>query len=263
MRIRKSAFFLLSVFLLFPLFPGCYSAPGPVPSSSVTGARLTAPSLPPLSAPAATLPPSSEAPGTVAPEPFVPRTENGVTTVDGQILVNKTYSLPRDYRPELTSRDLGEAFPVTPETRLAFLAMREAAQKEGLWLFSVSSWRSYELQEMLYAGYVARDGKEAADRYSARPGHSEHQTGLAIDCNSCEAGFENTPEGIWIGEHCVEFGFILRYPKGKEEVTGYLYEPWHIRYVGSVELARAITSAGTMEEYYGVTSSYDASLPGG
>ncbi len=181
---------------------------------------------------------------------------DGVAYVDGQVIANKTYSLPQSYVPALTSEDLGDAFPVTPETRVAFLALRAAAQTEGLWLFSVSSFRSYDLQNWLYWSYVNRDGQAAADRFSARPGHSEHQTGLAIDINSCEDSFEYTPEAAWLAAHCTEYGFILRYPKGKEEITGYMYEPWHIRYVGSRELAEAITAAGTMEEYYGLTSVY-------
>ena len=260
---RKRLLPVLIFPLLLALF-GCRASPGEAKASLSPKAETAFPGSVALSFPAETIPEETEAldgassgEGTGEnPGDRAVVTLDGITFAGGQIIVNKTYPLPKDYCPPLTSEDLGAAFPVTPETRLAFLAMREAAQKEGLWLFSVSSYRTYDLQEMLYNGYAARDGREAADRYSARPGHSEHQTGLAIDLNSCEAGFEDTPEGIWIAEHCVEFGFILRYPAGKEEVTGYMYEPWHIRYVGSRELAEAIASAGTMEEYYGLTSVY-------
>jgi D-alanyl-D-alanine carboxypeptidase len=120
----------------------------------------------------------------------------------------------------------------------------------NIWI--CSGFRSYAYQQNLYNRYVARDGKAEADRYSARPGHSEHQTGLAMDVNSVGQSFAYTSEGKWLAAHAHEYGFIIRYPKGKEDITGYMYEPWHIRYVG-VEIAKEITEAGiTFEEYMGV-----------
>lgn len=102
-------------------------------------------------------------------------------------------------------------------------------------------------------------GQAATDRFSARPGHSEHHTGLAIDLNSLKTAFGETPEGKWLAEHCAEYGFILRYPKDSEEITGYIYEPWHIRYVG-VEFAQELYLGDgdflTLEEYFGITSCY-------
>ena len=99
--------------------------------------------------------------------------------------------------------------------------------------------------------------------FSARPGFSEHQTGLAIDVNEISDAFIGTPEAIWLEEHCVEYGFIIRYPQGKQGVTGYKYEPWHIRYVGKDNAKRihdAAVAAGdpylTLEEYFGITSAY-------
>ena len=181
---------------------------------------------------------------------------NGVTYIDGQVIANKTYSLPADYYPALDYEYDGDPFPVTPETRAAFNRMCADAAKEGIHFYSVSSFRDYPTQEWLYNSYIQSHGKAQADRFSARPGHSEHETGLAIDVIDCHTVFETTKEGIWLAAHCCDYGFIIRYPKGKESVTGYMYEPWHVRYIGSPELCRAITEAGTMEEYYGFSSVY-------
>lgn len=182
--------------------------------------------------------------------------KNGVTYIDGLVIANKTYTLPADYYPPLDYEYNGDPFPVTPETRAAFNRMCADAAKEGIHFYSVSSFRDYPTQEWLYNSYVQSHGKASADRFSARPGHSEHETGLAIDVIDCHTVFESTKEGIWLASHCCDYGFIIRYPKGKESVTGFIYEPWHIRYIGSPELCRAITEAGTMEEYYGFSSVY-------
>ena len=99
-------------------------------------------------------------------------------------------------------------------------------------------------------------GRAAADTYSARPGHSEHQTGLAFDLNRAASSFEGTPAALWIEAHCAQYGFIVRFPKGKEAFTGFIYEPWHVRYVGQ-PLAQELTDSGLcLEEYYGLTSEY-------
>ena len=106
---------------------------------------------------------------------------------------------------------------------------------------------------------MARDGKQEADTYSARPGHSEHQTGLAFDLNTIDDSFANTAEGKWINDNCYRYGLILRYPKGKEEITGYQYESWHLRYVGK-ELAQKLYNNGnwmTLEEHFNITSKYE------
>ena len=134
--------------------------------------------------------------------------------------------------------------------------MCAAAYEDGVSLWPISTYRSYDYQEGLYNRYVERDGQEEADRYSARPGHSEHQTGLAIDLNSLDYSFADTAEGRWIAAHCHEYGFILRYPQNKEAETGYRYEPWHVRYLG-VGTATAVAQSGLcLEEYLGITSFY-------
>ena len=172
---------------------------------------------------------------------------DGVTYIDGILIANKTYSLPSDYGNGLTSI-----------TQSAFNKMNADAKSLGLNLWIASGYRSYWTQNTLYNNYVAVDGKEEADTYSARPGYSEHQTGLAFDLNSVESSFASTDEGKWVKDNCYRYGLIIRYPKGKENITGYMYEPWHLRYVG-VELATKLYNNGdwiTLEEYFGVDSKY-------
>lgn len=172
--------------------------------------------------------------------------KNGITYVDGVLVANKTYALPSSYNPGDLLGDCAKAFS----------EMKSAAAAEGHSLWNASGFRSYDLQASLYKRYSDRDGKDAADRYSARPGHSEHQSGLAIDLNEITSSFADTAAGKWVAENCWRYGFILRYPKGKEAQTGYMYEPWHIRYVG-VDVAEKIYNSGLcLEEYYGITSSY-------
>ena len=132
----------------------------------------------------------------------------------------------------------------------------ECAAEDGYTLKIVSGFRSFETQYVIYWRYVRNDGQKAADTYSARPGHSEHQTGLAMDLNSLKSAFGDTPEGKWLAAHCHEYGFILRYPQGKQNITGYKYESWHIRYVGT-DMSYAIHNSGlTLEEYFGIDSYY-------
>ena len=170
---------------------------------------------------------------------------NSITYVDGIMIANKTYTLPSSYDPG-----------TMPEAYDAFIQMRNAAEQDGISLFIVSGYRSYDDQDAIYARYAYNDGAEVADTYSSRPGHSDHQTGYTFDLNSLEQDFADTAEGIWLAEHCAEYGFIIRYPKGKDAYTGYMYEPWHVRYIG-VEKAKAITESGlSLEEYYGITSDY-------
>ena len=171
---------------------------------------------------------------------------DGLTYVNGILIVNKTYSLPRDYDPGSLSADVKNAFD----------EMQNVAKNDNIKLWIASGYRSYSLQTNLYNSYVLKDGKAKADTYSARPGHSEHQTGLAMDLNIIDSSFEGTPEAIWIEKNCYKYGFIIRYPKGKEEITGYKYEPWHVRYLGK-ELAEKVYNTGkTLEEYLNITSKY-------
>lgn len=170
---------------------------------------------------------------------------NGCTYVDGILIVNKSYSLPENYNPGLQ-----------PTAEAAFEQLCDAAAAEGLNIYDGSDFRDYAYQVKIYNNYCELYGWEKADTFSARPGHSEHQTGLTIDCNTIDDAFGETPEAAWLAEHCAEYGFIIRFPKGKEEITGYKYEPWHIRYVGA-DTAREIQKYDlTLEEYLGVDSIY-------
>ena len=173
---------------------------------------------------------------------------DGVTYINGILIANKSYSLPSTYNPG----DLLEVFKAN------YNRMNNDASNGGINLKIISGFRSYNTQQAIYNRYVARDGVAEADRYSARAGHSEHQTGLAADINSLDQSFENTPEGIWLNNNCYKYGFIIRYPKGKESITGYMFEPWHIRYVG-VDVATKLYNGGnwiTLEEYLGIDSKY-------
>lgn len=177
-------------------------------------------------------------------------------------LVNKQYALPEDYAPEdLVTVEVPTVLE-NPEIRQlrkvasdALTDMFAAAEEEGIILHARSGYRSYQTQVQLFNSYVENHGEEAANRYSARPGESEHQTGLAMDVTSESANYQlseafgSTPEGIWVEENAHEFGFIIRYPEGTEDITGYQYEPWHLRYFGE-ELAADIYESGlTYEEY--------------
>lgn len=170
---------------------------------------------------------------------------NGITYIDGILIANKSYDLPSYYDPGMDSTTLQQ-----------FDLLSNAAAKEGLNIYMSSGYRSYSYQNLIYNNYVSWYGQIMADTFSARPGHSEHQTGLAIDVNTIDDSFANTPEAIWLENHAHEYGFIVRYPKGKENITGYKYEPWHIRYLG-VETATAVYKSGlSLEEYLGIDSYY-------
>lgn len=168
------------------------------------------------------------------------------------VLVNKHHVLPAGYVPELEALGAGYGYgSLRPEAAQAFRAMADAARAEGVSLRSVSAYRSYAGQKVTYNNYLKKYKRSVVDSFSARPGHSEHQTGLALDINvaSSKAHFENTPAFAWLKAHCAEYGFILRYDQGKEAVTGYRFEPWHYRYVG-VDIAKAIMEQGLCYEEY-------------
>ena len=178
---------------------------------------------------------------------------NGITYVGGIMIANKSYPLPQDYNPG----------GLTPETYTAFQELVDGAAKDGITIYLSSAFRSYDLQSQIYNNYVNAYGQSTADTFSARPGYSEHQTGMAIDVNIIDDSFIGTPEAIWIEAHCNEYGFILRYPFGKQDITGYKYEPWHIRYIGK-ENAEAFRKEAdkcndvnlTLEEYLDIDSYY-------
>ncbi|MED0675714.1 M15 family metallopeptidase [Aneurinibacillus thermoaerophilus] len=179
------------------------------------------------------------------------------------VLVNKQWMLPDGYKPsDLVEPNVPFIFKEKLEKRLmrkeaaqALEKLFAGAKKDGIHLSGVSGYRSYKTQTALFNRYIKTHGEEAARKFSAAPGHSEHETGLAIDVSgstgkcAAEDCFANTPEAKWLAKHAPEYGFIIRYPKGKEAITGYKYEPWHIRYVG-INIAKEIASKNiTLEEY--------------
>ncbi|MCK8828491.1 M15 family metallopeptidase [Natroniella acetigena] len=179
------------------------------------------------------------------------------------VLVNKEHSLPADYTPQdLVIPNIPFSFTedlpkkkMRKEAAKALEQLFAQAKEDNITLIGVSAYRSYQRQEEIFSYNVRRRGKELANKYSAQAGHSEHQTGLAIDLSSpsidygLSQSFAQTKEGKWLARYAADYGFIIRYPQGKEDITGYQYEPWHIRYV-SVEHATTISNRNlTLEEY--------------
>lgn len=179
-------------------------------------------------------------------------------------IVNKGRALPADYVPAgLMAPDVPLRLPasnpemtVRSDTAQALKTMFSAAAAAGLDLQLASGYRSYNEQVTVYGGYVKTSGQAAADTYSARPGHSEHQTGLAADVEPtsrhCELDqcFGDTPEGKWLAGNCYKYGFVIRYPKDAQNLTGYEYEPWHVRYVGQPLAAQIHQTGQTLEQFF-------------
>lgn len=164
-----------------------------------------------------------------------------LTYIAGILIVNKDIALPNTYNPGLNKRML-----------FAYFCMKVYALKDGAKLNIASGFRSYNYQEKVYNGYIKEFGVEKTNTFSARPGHSEHQTGLALDICEDSDKFINTKEDKWLQKNAYKFGFIIRYPKGKEHITEYKYEPWHIRYVGKKHARRIYSKNLTLEEYLGL-----------
>ena len=178
-------------------------------------------------------------------------------------LINKEHALPEDYIPEdLVIPDVpfpfAEDLPKKQMRQAAAAALEElfqAAEEAELELFAQSGYRSYERQDSIFAANVQAHGEEAANNFSARPGESEHQSGLTMDVTSPAVDFDlviefgETEEGKWIKENAADYGFIIRYPEGKEDITIYQFEPWHLRYVGVKAAKEIMSQAITLEEY--------------
>lgn len=173
------------------------------------------------------------------------------------ILVNKDNYLPNDYVPdnlvEVTNNYDYTGKLLVKEAFDNYNNMKKDIEKNGLKLRIISAFRSYQYQLELYNKYKEKDGEILADTYSARAGYSEHQTGLCIDVDNTKVyyeNFENTEEFKWMQKNSYKYGFILRYPKDKEDITGYKFESWHYRYVGK-KIAKYIHDNNlTLEEYH-------------
>lgn len=208
----------------------------------------------------------------IPPEiPWTPATELDLDHSSITVFVNKEYTLPKDYVPEdmiipdvlfdITGND--ERKLLRMDAAIALEQLFAAASADGYTLYGVSGYRSYTRQETIFKNNIVTKGKKHTLKYSAVPGTSEHQTGLAIDVSTKKLKFRlvttfaNSPEGRWLADHAHYFGYIIRYPKNRSDLTGYAYEPWHIRYVGK-DLAKYLYTNGlTLEEYYNYTPSED------
>ncbi|NLK58131.1 MAG: hypothetical protein GX291_02535 [Tissierellia bacterium] len=165
--------------------------------------------------------------------------------VEGILIANKEYGLPETYDPGIKT-----------EVMIQFERMKDVMEAEGMFVDIGSGYRSYDYQLGVIERNIEAYGEEETRRSVAPAGHSEHQTGLAIDiindnpAHNIVESFKDTEEGIWLADNSYRFGFILRYPEGKEDSTGYMYEPWHFRYVGEEMAARIYNSGQTLEEYF-------------
>lgn len=203
--------------------------------------------------------------------PFVPATEMDLNPESITVLVNKEYCLPKDYRPknmvipdvlfDLTYYD--ERKLMRPEAAEALENMFNEAKTEGIYLYGISAYRSYQRQKSIFLNNIVKRGKVHTLRYSAVPGTSEHQTGLSIDVSTkglkykLVTSFATSQEGKWLAENAHRFGYIIRYPKDKEDITGYAYEPWHIRFVGKDLAQYLFDNQLTLDEYYNYKPSVD------
>ncbi|MBE6147500.1 MAG: D-alanyl-D-alanine carboxypeptidase family protein [Firmicutes bacterium] len=189
--------------------------------------------------------------------PFYTNTKQTDLSNHITLLTNKYLYLPEDYIPKnlesINKNFTNGTKQLVKEAKIAFEKMATDAKQEGYNIRAISAYRSYSYQQVLYQKYVLNDGPEKADTYSARPGFSEHQTGLVVDIDNIKRdfnNFESTEEFKWMTNNAHDYGFILRYPKGKEHITGYQYEAWHYRYVGE-KIAKNIKKENTTyDEYY-------------
>ncbi|WP_309121033.1 M15 family metallopeptidase [Paenibacillus sp.] len=246
-RLHRLLILAIAPFFLFVLYRAAEDSlirlsPSPVPPASATTEQ---PSAIPADAGGERLPYADER-----------------TAGELAVVVNKEHPLPAGYAPsDLVAPDIPFVFEGEHEKRLLRdMAAREieklfeAAEEDGVQLYGVSGYRSYETQKALYSFNVRTKGEAHAARYSALPGTSEHQTGLALDVSSASVdyklvpAFADTEEGRWLVRHAHLYGFVIRYPSGKEDITGYAYEPWHLRYVGRPAALSAHTYDLTLEE---------------
>lgn len=242
------------------LLTSCGGGAPDEPTSSPTPSPTQAPSPTPSTSPT----PTPEPTETEEPEP-----EYNIDSADSlTVVVNKARPLaPADYVPETVASTVYSVNgqPLRPEANEALAQMNaDVTEATGSGFVLCSGYRSYSYQGELYNGYVAGYGQEAADATSARPGHSEHQLGLAADimgegqgCSLGE-GYSVTESGQWVNENAWRYGFILRYPEGSQPIVGYAYEPWHWRYIG-VDIAQDMREQGitTLEEYFGLDAAPD------
>jgi len=250
--------------------PSLTAAPTPTPTPTPSPSPSPALSGTPVPAPAQAQTSSSG----VIPETAVSSSE-GIAWYDGYadprtitadivinpedltVLVNKYFAIPESYTPDLVLAESSKNQYIKTEANDAWNLMRAACEADtGNVLYLCSGYRTFEAQADLFSKSIRDRGIAHACSRNALEGRSEHNLGLALDISTADAGvissgFADTAAGIWVGGHCHEYGFILRYPEDKTSITGYVFEPWHYRYVG-VDLAGTLYASGqTLEEYYG------------
>lgn len=239
------------------------SSTGSSPTSSPSVSPFTSPSESPAPQTASATPtgsPSVSKAASASPAAARPSVESSPESL--RCLVNKMRPFAqKDWAPS----DLVdfEGQQLRAEAAQAARTMMDAAKAEGVTLTVSSAYRSYAVQQQTYQHWVSVNGQKVADQLSARPGYSEHQTGLAIDFSSpegcrLEECYEDTRAGRWLAKNAQNYGFILRFPKGQQAVTGYLFEPWHYRYLGKDLTARYVASGtNTLEEFLGTGAAPD------
>lgn len=239
----------------------------PAPTATPTMTAVAASTIEPTANPL--LPPDLNSildPNTTVPIDTIPSSYTA--------LVNRDYLLPSTYVPkDLTEPKVrfshGEHDDKRKLRKVAAKALEKmfhAAEKDKIILYGVSGYRSYKRQESIYNRNVSLHGKKATDALSAKPGSSEHQTGLTIDISTASVNcllterLGDTKEGKWIAKNAHKYGYIVRYPKNKSKITGYSYEPWHIRYVGVPVATYLYENKLTLEEYYGVSNQSETKM---
>ena len=173
--------------------------------------------------------------------------EDGVLMIDGHAIINKSYGAPAKFNPGPQS-----------DSEMAYARLIDAASSDGIRLFIMSSYIDYANQEGFYNRQVANLGEKEANRYFAKAGHSDNQSGEAFDLNRMNSSFDGTDEAKWLSKNCWKYGFVIRYPEGSEKYTGFAPQSWHIRYVGD-KTAKELYNKGkwiSIEEYYGLPSKY-------
>lgn len=262
---KRYMVFLLTVLLLclgvFVLYPKKTSSPVTTPRQTIGSVSTGAVS------------PSTATSNPLLPEDITTILDNDdtvpVDTIPSShtVLVNRNYLLPASYIPtDLAEPNIRFSFNYRDDKRKlrktaasALEKMFRAGEKKGIILYGVSGYRSYQRQKQIYDRNVALRGRSATDTVSAMPGSSEHQTGLTIDISARSVGcrldqsFGDTKEGRWVAKNAHKYGYIVRYPYGKSKITGYHYEPWHIRYVGRSVATYLYKNDLTLEEHYGVS----------
>ncbi|MEF3122360.1 M15 family metallopeptidase [Kocuria flava] len=268
---------LLVAGLLAAVLTGCGDAgPGPAPSapaSSAPGPAAASPGGPVSSggpgsaaaSPGGGDPEDARGPAADSPVDEAPGADPGTAAPPPElddpaspaVVVNKRRPLDPPRWAPAALEDV-EGVRLRPEAARDARRLLAAARADGVRIVALSGYRSYDEQAAVYGGWVARQGRAAADTASARPGHSEHQTGLALDVGQgggcdLQVCFADTPAAAWVAEHAAEHGFVVRYPFGEHPTTGYWYEPWHLRHLGA-ERAREYASSGaaTLEEFSGL-----------